>query len=397
MSSDRPLRVLFPFVGSGVGGATVSTAEMVRRLLADGRVTPLVSVPRPGPSTALFQSAGVSPSYHDAEFGHATTLPGSTTSWSGKVRAVPTYLVLWRHARSLLRRLEVDVLHVNEDRTLLPWGAAARQLGVPAVWHIRQERPSRLLDPVRLRVTDHLVFVADANRSRFASGRRLPPSTTIHNVVDLDRFVPCADRQQAKRSLGLEPDRLTLIFVGSLVERKRPDWVLRAALELQREHRLQVLLVGPARGSDAYLRELARLVSGAPEPEHVHRLGERDDVPALLRASDLLTLPSVRHGEAFPRVVIEAMACGVPVVATDVAGVKEAITTEQDGLLIDPDDFPAYVLALDRLLSDPSLRERMGSQGVAAARVRFAGEAMATRLLQIYEEVLRSRRQRGET
>jgi len=384
MTSGRPLRVAFPFVGAGVGGATASTCEMVRRLVADGRVDPIVLLPRPGRASERFAAAGREPVYLDAAAASAIRLRESTQRWRGKLRAVPVYLAMRRIARMFLARERIDVVHVNEDRLLLPWGMAARQQRVPLVWHVRQERSNRLLDGVRLALTDHLVFVADANRSRFYGATRLPPSTTLHNMVDLDRFHPAPDVAAAKIAVGLDPELLTVTFVGNLLERKRPEWVLRATGLLQRDHALQVLLVGAPLGPASYIRSLHELASLVPDPARVHLLGARDDVPDLLRASDLVTLPSVRRGEAFPRVVIEAMACGVPVVATDVAGVREAVNHSVTGALTDPDDFNAYVAALGALVRDTEVRQQMGLQASRVARERFGGEAMGDALVALY-------------
>lgn len=387
MSPD--LRVAFPFVGVQVGGATVSTGEMVRRLRADGRVEPVVFAPHEGPSALVFRNAGVEPVFFAARDGRRHVLVASTRTWTGKLRALPVYAALQRLARDLLRDERIDVVHLNEDRLVLPWGIAARRCGLPVVWHVRQERPNRWLDRLRLRLADQLIFVADANRSRFRGHRRFPPTVTQPNAVDLQRFVPCRDRLAAKRSFGLDPQRLTLTFVGNLVERKRPTWVLRAAGALQSRMPLQVVLAGAPLGPPAFLVELEDLVRRAPEPAHVHLLGPRSDIPDLLAASDVLTLPSVLRGEAFPRVVIEAMAAGVPVVATRVAGVAEAVDDGVTGVLVDPEDFAGYQRSLASVLADASVRQTMGHAAAEVARQRYGGERLADELVRIYQGLAR--------
>lgn len=385
------MRVLFPFVGVQIGGAVVSASEMMRHLAAKGEVEAIALVPREGASSKLFRAAGIEPVFHDRDAVSATTLRQSTVSLSGKLLAIPTYIAVYRQALRALERHRVDVVHVNEDRLVLPWGLAARRAQVPLVWHLRQERPNRLLDRLRTRLASHMVFVAEANKvNRFGrSGLRLPPTTTLYNVVDLGRFHPTEDASHAKRAAGLDPGRLCLTFVGNLFERKRPDWVLRAAAELQLRHKLQVLLIGAPLGPAAYLRHLAELAAATPEPEHVHLLGARDDVPDLLRASDVLTLPSVPLGEAFPRAVIESQASGVPVVATDVAGMREAVENGITGVIVHPTSFADYVAALDTLLADDETRSAMGRSGRAAAESRFSGVTMADTLRGIYRSVLR--------
>lgn len=388
---NRRLRVAYPVIGVEVGGSAVSTAEMLRRLCADGRVDPVIVTPGEGPSTRLFRAAGVEPRLYRPVSRDRGRLVTSTSTWSGRARAIPVYLTVYREACKAVVDERIDIVHINEDRAMLPWALAARRVGVPLIWHVRQERANRWLDGLRLSLADQLIFVAEANRVRFA-GRRQPPSITLPNVVDLTRFVPTADRREAKQALGLHPDRLTVTFVGNLVERKRPTWVLRAAAELQRNRRLQVLLVGAPLGPQRYVETLRALAARTPEPKHVHLLGARNDVPAILAASDVLTLPSVRHGEAFPRSVIEALAAGVCVVATDVAGVREAVRHGVDGLLVDPDDETGYRQALARVLDDDAERECMARAAAPGAAARFGGETMAQTLVELYQSLWTERR-----
>src|SRR5690606_34798834 len=125
------------------------------------------------------------------------------------------------------------------------------------VWHVRQERPNPLLDGLRVRLASHIVFVSHANRiNRFGrAGSRLQKAGVIYNVVDPERFRPTVDIATAKSLVNLDPERLTLTFVGNLFPRKRPEWVLRASAELQSEFPLQVLLVGAPLGEPTYLAE----------------------------------------------------------------------------------------------------------------------------------------------
>lgn len=389
-AENPAIRVLMPFVGTVVGGATVSAGEMARRLTQAGAANVVVLVPGDGPGPQLFEKAGAQVANYAGRATAATVLP-STDNLFAKLKALPAWMKLYSDAREALALHRPDVLHINEDRLVVPWAWEARRANVPVVWHVRQERPNRVLDRQRLQLADHLIFVADANRTRFP---RLPVglnTTTIHNVVNLDRFYPPDSKKSVRKSLGLDPDKLTLTFLGNLVERKRPDWVLRATALLQDRYDLQVLLIGAPLGPSAYIDGLRELVESAPNPEDIHLLGHRQDVPDLLRASDVVTLPSVPRGEAFPRAVIESMASGVPPVATNVAGVAEAVNHEETGLLVDPTSFDDYVQALDRLLADGHRRRQMGSAARTTALAKFSGQDMVPRLMAIYRPLIEHR------
>src|SRR5206468_4129010 len=120
-------------------------------------------------------------------------------------------------------------------------------------------------------------------------------------------------------------------------------------------------------------------------------IGQRSDVPDVLRSLDILVLPSERDMEAFPRIVVEAMACGVAVLATEVAGVPEAVVNGETGALVDPDDFEAFVAALRTLASDAELRRRYGAAAVARCRALFSMEANAAAISQVYRSVTAAR------
>jgi len=383
------LRVLMPFAGTGVGGSVVSSAEMMRHLRKHGGVESIVLTPGHGPSTPIFEGIGA-----EVIHSEASRLNVDTGQLEGKIKALPRYARALQHARRLLNELKPDVLHLNEDRLVLPWGAAALTTDVPVVWHVRQELPNRMLDGIRLKLSQHLIFVAEANRSRFEHARRLPPSTRLYNVVDTERFHPTFDVNTDKIRAGLNPNRVTLTFLGNLVERKRAEWVLRAAGELQKVTPLQVVLIGAPLGPRSYVDHLHTLAQQVCEPGTVLFLGQRNDVAELLRASDLVTLPSVLKGEAFPRAIIEAMASGLPVVATDVAGVSEAVEQNETGLLVDALDYQAYVSALKNLVGDAERRKQMGLKARESAVSRFSGAGMASSLLAIYGQLINQNRSR---
>ncbi len=131
---------------------------------------------------------------------------------------------------------------------------------------------------------------------------------------------------------------------------------------------------------------LHRLVAELGLERHVDFLGEREDVPAVLRALDLLLLPSWE--EPFGRAVIEAMAMGTPVAATAVGGPAEIVRHGQDGLLLPPRDPESWAATLRPLAADPRLREKMGRCGRERAVADFGVDVHVKRVAAVYEQVL---------
>jgi glycosyltransferase involved in cell wall biosynthesis len=120
----------------------------------------------------------------------------------------------------------------------------------------------------------------------------------------------------------------------------------------------------------------------------VHLLGLRRDVPQILGATDVFVLSS-RGWEGLPLTVLEAMASGLPVVASDVGGTREAVAHQETGYLFAPGDVAALSSHVQRLASDPVLAQQMGQRGLARVKQLFTLERMATQTAYLYEQVLR--------
>jgi glycosyltransferase involved in cell wall biosynthesis len=172
-----------------------------------------------------------------------------------------------------------------------------------------------------------------------------------------------------------------VVFLGALQPGKRPERfveVIRALRERGVPLRAQVIGDGPMREP---LREPASTAG-------VELLGARDDVPALLRAADLLVFPSLPAGEGMPGVLIEAALSGVPVVATGVPGVSTIIEDGVTGSVVPIDDLDALVDATAGLLADPARRADMAKATRRRAEERFSMDAVAARWLQVLAPLL---------
>jgi glycosyltransferase involved in cell wall biosynthesis len=192
--------------------------------------------------------------------------------------------------------------------------------------------------------------------------------TILGNGIDLERFDPTrftdAEVEAARKELGAEgPDDVVVGAVGRLVREKGYPELFRAAAALRADHpTLQVAVIGPddddkVDGLDAGDRARAAVAG-------VRFLGHRADVDALYPGMDLLVLPT--HREGFPRAPMEAAAFGVPVVATDIRGCRQAVDHDVTGLLVPAHNPDALARAIARLADDRALRARLG----AAARAK---------------------------
>ena len=172
-----------------------------------------------------------------------------------------------------------------------------------------------------------------------------------------------------------------ITFVGALTEGKRPDRFVAVIDALRRQGtdcRAQVVGDGPLRGA---LEEPARRAG-------VELLGSRADVAELLRASDLMVFPSLPAGEGMPGVLIEAGLSGLPVVATDVPGVRTIVEGDVTGIVVDVADVDAMVRAVATLVDDVELRHAMGRAARQRCLEQFSLAAVADRWLQVLAPML---------
>jgi L-malate glycosyltransferase len=168
------------------------------------------------------------------------------------------------------------------------------------------------------------------------------------NAVDLDKYHPHTQTDFAQE-MGLNQDRSTILFVGNLVHQKGLPYLLKAKKLLKSDTELVIVGEGPLR------TELQDMVK-EQEIEGVVFPGARHDVYQVMPAADLLVLPSISEG--LPMTLLEAFACGLPVVSTSVDGIPDLVT-EDVGVLVEPRDPLALAEAIDQILQDDDLRRRM--------------------------------------
>jgi glycosyltransferase involved in cell wall biosynthesis len=217
--------------------------------------------------------------------------------------------------------------------------------------------------------TDLAVGVSDAVCSRLAElGARRPLCVTLGR--DTESFFPAVDKTALRQEIGLAPDAVVAVMVGRLVSSKGIHELVQAVRALSHLPHFRLLCVGdgPDRASMASLGPVC-VMAGERTPE---------EVAGYLQAADFLVHPS--HSEGMPQVVLEAMSCGLPVVATSVGGIPEAVIDGDNGLLVPPQDAQALCKALKRMITDQSFREQAGQRSLSVIAERFDGEAHAERM-----------------
>jgi glycosyltransferase involved in cell wall biosynthesis len=219
------------------------------------------------------------------------------------------------------------------------------------------------------------VSVDNAHGLHALLGWPLERMEVVRNAVDAERFDVPAD-PALRAALGAEPGR-PLVLVPARLDAQKGHRHLLHALAHVPEPVVVLAGDGPERPA------LERLAAELGVAGRVRFLGTRSDVPSLLAAADLFVLPSLYEG--LPVAVLEAMAAGVPVLATAIGSTAEAVHDGRTGLLVPPGDAGALAAGLRRLLGDRELAARLGGAGRERARTEFSAAAMVARVADVYE------------
>jgi glycosyltransferase involved in cell wall biosynthesis len=385
------VKVLYVSHTAVVSGAERSLLDLLGGLPAT--VHPLLATP-PGPLQALAQERGV-----------ATM---AITGTAGSLRVHPLHtpralaemaLAAWQVRRAAARH-GADVVHANSIRAGIVLGFA-RLRATPTIVHVRDCLPAGRVSTATLRLIASTATTIVANSAyTAASVRAAAPDASVevvHNAVDLQRFDPGAlDRAGARARLGDAAEgRLLLGVVAQLSPWKGQDTAIEALSLLCREGiDAHLVLVGSAKfvasstrfDNEDYVARLRELVATAGLEDRVSWLGERDDVPQIIRALDVLLLPSWE--EPFGRAVIEAMALGVPVVATDVGGPREIVQDGRQGFLVAPRQPSAWARAIAKVAESEDGGAAMGRAGRERATRVFTIARHVHATLDIYERAI---------
>jgi glycosyltransferase involved in cell wall biosynthesis len=293
--------------------------------------------------------------------------------------------------KRLLRDKKFDLLHLH----LWNPGAcryaffAGHHAGVPIV--TTEHDPfelsglKRLVQKHCLKRTDRIIAISAENLGQLSTIVDNPKERLFisHNGIELgpilDKPTTLAN-ESLKTDLGLQPGSVTITCVAELHPRKGHKHLIEAFQRLQAEYpMLHLLLVGTGPLEN-------ELKSHYGSNQNIHFLGWRTDVTALLRISDLFVLSSLR--EAFGLSILEAMACGVPVVATTTGGAKDIVENGKSGLLVPPGDSTILAEAIRTLLNNPGQRADLAKNGLERVKTHFTAEKMAERTAHVYRSLL---------
>jgi len=374
--SGRRIKVLFLIDSLGPGGAERLMVDLLPRLRAHGVDSEVVAIQeRHGnPIATELQKVGV---------------PVSTIG----IERLRERDALGR-VMEVIERSAPDVVHTQLEFADVLGSIAGARLGIPTIATIHTlDRPRRwskeaahfrLMAWTLRRRSKRVIAVSESARRHVLAkaGLRKRHTATIHNGIDLTPYLAAGAtaRARIRSEFDIPPEAEVIATVAVLRKPKGIEYMLEALVPLVESHPgLHYLIVGDGAHRTALESKTAQLELG----RSVHFAGQRSDVADMLAAADVFVLPSLT--EALPTVLIEAMAVGLPVVATSVGGIPEIVEPGNTGLLVAPATPNELADAVGRLLDSPRQRHALGIAGRRAAVDKFSIERHAARLVDEYQ------------
>jgi glycosyltransferase involved in cell wall biosynthesis len=309
-----------------------------------------------------------------------TIFPFRPLDWRRPLEAARTTLA-WRR---IMQKVNPSLIHANGFDLSRSFAMAAGSLGIPYITHVRFPFEPEGARWVLRRLPKPAAFIFN---SRAMQDRLWPdvvkyaPQSlpyTVHNAVDMDSFTYAPWPEEPPYRIGI---------IANFAPFKRHEDFLRMAAEMVRSRQdLEFWIVGDDTEGSGRRKVLEQLAGELGITRYTRFLGHRSDIPDIMRQLHLLVVPS--QFEPFGRVVIEAMACGRPVIGSRDGGIPEIIDDGKTGSLVEVGDYAGFSRAALDLIGNNELRENMSRNSIEAVQRRFSIQAHTKIILDIYGELL---------
>lgn len=351
---------------SMVGGGEHSFADLILNL--PERLKPIIITPSGGDLNEKFKHVGLDT--------HTIPMP-SLRPWHFEhiLRGFKLYC-------QYCRGHNIQLIYANGSRPAFYGGIVGRLLGIPVVWHCRVAERDPYLDFLLVRLSTKIVANSKATASRFKKHYH-SKIHVVYNGLDLNWLKD----ESVHRAKLAGNDWKVLLVVGRASKWKRHDLALSAFEEVARsDPKVHLVCLGAKdQLEQEWWETLQEQTRNSTFSERVHWIGQVDDVRPWLKAAVVLILPS--ENEPFGRVLVEAMALGVPVVATRSGGVPEIVRDGEEGVLVASGKAEEIALAIEKILKDNTLRQCLARSSIQRAEF-FKIDKHVADMTRLFEETL---------
>ncbi len=382
---QKPIPTIMTALSLNCEGAPWSQFELTRELVKRQVIQPIVFSPVDGPLRSLYEEQGIPVMVDRHPLWGVTTLK----EYEEAVKAFSSKCLAWG----------AELVYANTLQTFYAI-AAAHQAGLPSVWNPRESEPWQtyfdyLPDGAVQRAYDcfalpyRVVFVADATREAYNALNTRHNFTVIRNGLDRTRIeLACREwpRDRARSSIGAQAGDMVILLLGTVCARKGQQDLVRAVAKFtpDLQERIRCYIVGDRPGD--YSSDLHALVKNLPSSlrDRMHIVSETRQTAPYYRGADLFLCTSKL--ESYPRVVLEAMAYGLPIVTTPVFGIREQVWEGVNALFYEPGDSDALAKRLGDLIQDERVRSCMAAKSASVLALGTDFDEMVTAYEDIFAE-----------
>jgi GT2 family glycosyltransferase/glycosyltransferase involved in cell wall biosynthesis len=389
----RPVRALMCAFNLNWEGAPQSQFEMTARLKEQGVVDPIVYCPEDGPLRKAYEQRGIQVEV----FGHP--LAG--------VFDLPAYERAIEGFAGRIRDWQVELVYGNTRQTFYAIDAAKRA-GLPSIWNPRESEPwQTYFDYLGPEIAARallcftypykVIFVSNASMESCLPLNARHNFVTIHNGLDREGFAASLagrPRDSARGELGVSQDEVVVLSLGTVCERKGQIDLIEAIARMDERSagKIRCFIVGDRQND--YSDRLKSAARGLPDwkGSRIEIVPETSDTALYYSAADLFVCAS--RIESFPRVILEAMTAGLPIITTPVYGVVEQVRENVNALFYQPGDAATLADGIDRLVMEPSFRQRLAANSKHVLDTLTDFEAMVAAYGKVFREAWLSGRAR---
>ncbi|MBX3044020.1 MAG: glycosyltransferase [Candidatus Kapabacteria bacterium] len=287
--------------------------------------------------------------------------------------------------RNIIKQNNIHIVHPDHERDSLIGGLAKKLTKAKMIWHVRLTRKVKT-DNLSVKFSDGIIGISNDVKYRFENFKEIDRKYhTIYNGVECDTFVPLHDKNQIRSELNLPGNCFLINFTGQFKIGKGIYDIIEAAKILKSSSTnidFKFLLIGTP-SSDDFYREMIDKINEYDLKNNFIILSQQSNIHRYMQASDLLLLPSHEGTEGMGRVLFEAMACATPVIATNVKGVREAVTS-QTGILVGEKNPKELASAIIQFMNDSDLLKSFGEAGRRRALEVFDIKIHAQNVMKYY-------------
>ncbi|WP_443939075.1 glycosyltransferase family 4 protein [Pedobacter sp. MW01-1-1] len=300
---------------------------------------------------------------------------------------------VWKQVKALVADERIDLIHAHGTRASSNTFYAAKQLHIPLIytvhgWSFHPDQ-NKIVKTIRTLSERLLVSLADkticVSQSNLDEGKRKFPmkqAEVIANGINQERFNPALKYPDVREELGINQEVILVGYIARITHQKSPLLFLKAIHALPDKSNVHFLIVG-----DGDLKgQMLALSDELHLQKYITFLDFRSDIPAILNAIDIFCLPSLWEG--LPIALLEAMSMKKAIIASQIDGITDLISSGKNGLLVPPNKVDALRDALKRLIADKELRNRLAENSEHTVKEQFNLSLMTKKIEKIYQEFL---------